>query len=272
MKRTLCLAIALCAADVVSAQSFQEQVIALVNQARRDNGGLPPLKGHAQLGQVAQDHTQAMATRNFFMHCDPDNQSNPGTRISAAGYSWNTFGENIAAAQSSPSAVMASWMNSSGHRSNILNTSVQEMGVGYVVDSADTNNVRRSSLNNCSVTSSSDGPFVRYWTQVFARRSGATPVIIAGEAFSTSSCTVNVYAYALSNPQQMRFRNNAEGWSAWGPYVASSDWTLSGSSGATVSVSVQVQHASGATTTDSDSIQLGVACTGDVIMANGFES
>ncbi|MFF4958906.1 sigma-70 family RNA polymerase sigma factor [Streptomyces sp. NPDC001222] len=104
------------------------QVVALVNKERAA-AGCGPLTENGQLGQAAQAHSDDMAARNFFAHTNPDG-ADPGQRISAAGYRWSTYGENIAEGQQTPEAVMNSWMNSPGHRANILNCSFKEIGVG----------------------------------------------------------------------------------------------------------------------------------------------
>lgn len=104
------------------------QVVALVNKERAA-AGCGPLTENAQLEQAAQAHSDDMAARSFFEHTNPDG-ADPGQRITAAGYHWSTYGENIAEGQQTPQEVMDSWMNSSGHRANILNCSFKEIGVG----------------------------------------------------------------------------------------------------------------------------------------------
>ncbi|MFJ6631825.1 sigma-70 family RNA polymerase sigma factor [Streptomyces sp. NPDC091376] len=105
-----------------------EQVLALVN-AERSKAGCGPLRGNDKLATAAQRHSADMAARGFFDHTSPDG-TDPGDRITAAGYRWSTYGENIARGQQSPASVMDSWMNSPGHRANILNCSFKELGVG----------------------------------------------------------------------------------------------------------------------------------------------
>ncbi|WP_330333960.1 sigma-70 family RNA polymerase sigma factor [Streptomyces sp. NBC_00536] len=109
-------------------QGTVAQVIALVNN-ERSAAGCGPLKDDAQLRAAAQDHSDDMADRNFFAHTNPDG-ADPGQRITAAGYRWSTYGENIAMGQQTPAAVMDSWMKSPGHRANILNCSFKDIGVG----------------------------------------------------------------------------------------------------------------------------------------------
>ncbi|KUN77044.1 RNA polymerase [Streptomyces bungoensis] len=104
------------------------QVVALVNKERAA-AGCGPLTEDPQLEQAAQGHSDDMAARGFFDHTNPDG-ADPGQRITAAGYRWSTYGENIAQGQQTPQAVMDSWMNSPGHRANILNCAFKDIGVG----------------------------------------------------------------------------------------------------------------------------------------------
>jgi uncharacterized protein YkwD len=104
------------------------QVVALVNKERAA-AGCGPLTEDPQLEKAAQNHSDDMAARDFFDHTNPDG-ADPGQRITAAGYRWSTYGENIAKGQQTPESVMDSWMNSPGHRANILNCSFKDIGVG----------------------------------------------------------------------------------------------------------------------------------------------
>ncbi|MFF3203724.1 sigma-70 family RNA polymerase sigma factor [Streptomyces sp. NPDC002962] len=104
------------------------QVIALVNK-ERTTAGCGPLTDDSLLRAAAQGHSDDMAARDFFDHTNPDG-ADPGRRITAAGYRWSTYGENIAKGQQTASSVMTSWMNSEGHRANILNCSFKNIGIG----------------------------------------------------------------------------------------------------------------------------------------------
>ncbi|MFD7432388.1 sigma-70 family RNA polymerase sigma factor [Streptomyces sp. NPDC059818] len=104
------------------------QVVALVNQ-ERSAAGCGPVTEDAQLTDAAQRHSDDMAARDFFEHTNPDG-ADPGQRITDAGYRWSTYGENIARGQQTPESVMESWMNSPGHRANILNCSFKDIGIG----------------------------------------------------------------------------------------------------------------------------------------------
>ncbi|MEU6060860.1 sigma-70 family RNA polymerase sigma factor [Streptomyces sp. NPDC047097] len=108
--------------------SFGQQVTALVNTERQRNG-CGPVSQNGQLDTAAQRHSEDMAARGYFDHTSPDG-TDPGDRITAAGYRWSTYGENIARGQQTPASVMDSWMNSPGHRANILNCSFKEIGIG----------------------------------------------------------------------------------------------------------------------------------------------
>ncbi|MFI9808634.1 sigma-70 family RNA polymerase sigma factor [Streptomyces sp. NPDC052301] len=104
------------------------QVVALVNKERAA-AGCGPLTEDPQLEKAAQGHSDDMAARHFFDHTNPDG-ADPGQRITAAGYRWSTEGENIAQGQQTADSVMQAWMNSPGHRANILNCSFKDIGVG----------------------------------------------------------------------------------------------------------------------------------------------
>lgn len=129
--------------EAPAAPSATEEVIALVNTERAKEG-CGPVSGDGLLAKAASRHSADMAARDYFSHTSPDG-TDPGARITAAGYRWSTYGENIAKGQRTASAVMESWMNSEGHRANILNCAFKEIGVGK--------------------EDSSDGPV---WTQNFA--------------------------------------------------------------------------------------------------------
>ena len=111
-------------------QSLAEELIALIN-AERARYGLPPLTAHPILTAVAQAHSQDMATRDFFSHTNPDGLD-PCQRMSRAGYNWYACGENIAAGFPTAAMVLMIWLNSDGHRANLLSPYFTEVGVGYV--------------------------------------------------------------------------------------------------------------------------------------------
>ncbi|MBA5223211.1 CAP domain-containing protein [Streptomyces griseoaurantiacus] len=111
-----------------SAQATAEaQVLALVNEERA-NAGCRPVAANSALRDLAADFSEDMAARSFFDHTDPSG-NDPWDRAEAAGVS-GLGGENIARGQATAQAVMDSWMNSPGHRANILNCDFKTLGVG----------------------------------------------------------------------------------------------------------------------------------------------
>ncbi|MEU1128224.1 CAP domain-containing protein, partial [Streptomyces sp. NPDC005899] len=108
--------------------STEEEVVRLVN-AERAKAGCEPVSTNGLLADAASRHSADMADRDYFSHTSPDG-TDPGDRITTAGYRWSTYGENIAKGQPTAAAVMESWMNSPGHRANILNCAFEEIGIG----------------------------------------------------------------------------------------------------------------------------------------------
>jgi uncharacterized protein YkwD len=125
-----------------SGGSAEQQVLDLVN-AERANAGCGPVSFNGQLNAAALGHSQDMSANGYFSHTGLDG-SQPWDRAVAAGYSYQSIGENIAQGYPSASAVMTGWMNSSGHRANIVNCGFTEMGLGLVTQG-------------------------NYWTQLFGR-------------------------------------------------------------------------------------------------------
>lgn len=112
--------------------NYEQRVIDLVNQRRAQNG-LSPLKANWQLSRVARMKSQEMHDKHYFSHTSPTYGS-PFTMMNNFGIHFTAAGENIAMGQTTPEAVMNAWMNSPGHRANILNSSYTQIGVGYVPD------------------------------------------------------------------------------------------------------------------------------------------
>ncbi|MEU3685397.1 CAP domain-containing protein [Streptomyces sp. NPDC057144] len=106
----------------------EAQVLALVNEERAA-AGCSPVTANDRLTRAADDYSDVMASSGVMSHTGPDG-STMASRVEAAGYQWSTLGENIARGQADAASVMDSWMNSPGHRANILNCSFKELGVG----------------------------------------------------------------------------------------------------------------------------------------------
>jgi uncharacterized YkwD family protein/spore coat assembly protein SafA len=114
--------------NIDDVKAWENEVIRLTN-IERSKAGLPALAGNWQLSRVARYKSQDMATKGYFSHQSPtygspfDMMENFGLRFSAAG-------ENIAYGQNSPQEVVRAWMNSPGHKANILSRSYSQIGVG----------------------------------------------------------------------------------------------------------------------------------------------
>lgn len=131
--------------NIDDVKSIENEVIKLVNAERAKNG-LPALKANWELSRVARMKSQDMIDKNYFSHQSPTYGS-PFKMMETFGVRYSSAGENIAKGQQSASQVMNSWMNSPGHRSNILSSSYSEIGVGLATNK--------------------NG--VKYWTQMFIR-------------------------------------------------------------------------------------------------------
>ncbi len=112
--------------------SDEKEVFDLINKQRISNG-LSPLKENSELQRVARIKAQDMVNNNYFSHTSPTYGS-PFDMMKSFKISYNTAGENIAGNSSNSSAVTA-WMNSPGHRANILNSSFNQTGIGVVTGS-----------------------------------------------------------------------------------------------------------------------------------------
>ena len=115
-----------------SMNNDEKEVFDLINKQRTQNG-LSPLKENSELQRVAKIKSQDMVNNNYFSHTSPTYGS-PFDMMKSFKISYNTAGENIAGNSSNSGAVTA-WMNSPGHRANILNSSFNQTGIGVVTGS-----------------------------------------------------------------------------------------------------------------------------------------
>ncbi|PTM59013.1 CAP domain-containing protein [Desmospora activa] len=127
-------------------QPIEVEVVKLVNQ-EREQRGLKPLQADAKLSKVARDKSQDMIDNHYFSHDSP-RYGSPFDMMKAYGISYRSAAENIAAGQTSAKQVVDGWMNSDGHRANILNPDLDTIGVGYA----------------------KGGSYGHYWTQMFIQR------------------------------------------------------------------------------------------------------
>ena len=126
-------------------KATENEVVRLVNVERSKNG-LMALTNNWQLSRIARYKSTDMAVKNYFDHTSPTYGS-PFTMIQSFGLKFSAAGENIAMGQKTPAEVMTAWMNSPGHRANILNPSYTNIGVGLA----------KNSSGSC------------YWTQEFIK-------------------------------------------------------------------------------------------------------
>lgn len=110
--------------------AFEQEVVKLTN-AERAKAGLSPLQTDDKLMAAAREKSQDMQSNNYFSHTSPTFGS-PFDRMKALGIAYKSAGENIAQGQRSPQEVVQAWMDSPGHRANILNGKFTHIGVGYV--------------------------------------------------------------------------------------------------------------------------------------------
>lgn len=122
--------------EATTNSSYANQVLDLVNKERAKNG-LSALSLSAEAGRVAQLKADDMAANGYFSHTSPTYGS-PFDMLKQFGVSYKTAGENIAKGQTSPQAVMNAWMNSEGHKANILKNGYTKLGVGYTVKNGTT--------------------------------------------------------------------------------------------------------------------------------------
>jgi len=220
----------------VSAE-YEQQVVALVNDARADQG-LPPLKRSEPLELAARYHATDLGQDDYFSH---DTYDRAGSDLNfvcdtwqrIAAYTSGANAENIAAGYTTPQAVMQAWLSSPGHKENILTTISRELGIGYYKGS---------------------GGYNTYWVQDFSLRGDVYPLIINGEDISTDSPAVSLYIYG--DWQEMRLRNDDGTWTDWHPFQTIIGWTLhKGAGDHTVTAELR---AGNRTATSSDTIYLSV--------------
>jgi uncharacterized YkwD family protein/spore coat assembly protein SafA len=124
-------------------QSMESEVVTLVNKERAKYG-LKPLAANWEVARVARYKSEDMRDKNYFSHTSPTYGS-PFDMLKSFGIQYSYAGENIAAGQTTAQSVVTAWMNSEGHRKNILSSNFKEIGVGYA----------------------KGGSYGHYWTQMF---------------------------------------------------------------------------------------------------------
>lgn len=113
-----------------SSSNYERRVVELVNIERQKNG-LSPLTLDSAISNVARIKSKDMSDNNYFAHHSPTYGS-AGDMLTQFGIKYSAWGENIAAGQRTPEDVVNGWMNSEGHKANILSSDFSKIGVGYV--------------------------------------------------------------------------------------------------------------------------------------------
>ncbi len=133
-----------------------DSVLERLNGIRADGGRCggsefapsPPLERSPVLDEAARLHAEDMANNSFLAHTGSDG-SNPGDRVTRAGYEWRVVAENVAAGQTSADDVAATWLESAGHCANLMDAKYSETGIAYALNPGDGRDI--------------------YWVQVYAR-------------------------------------------------------------------------------------------------------
>lgn len=123
-----------CTGGSMYLNAYEKRTFALHNQIRRDYN-LRTFCLHPRLVRAAREHSQDMIKRDYFSHYTKGSGLDPGQRLDRVGYNWRIYAENIAygsGAHGEPDSIMNAWMNSDGHRRNILNGKLREIGIGEV--------------------------------------------------------------------------------------------------------------------------------------------
>jgi uncharacterized protein YkwD len=212
--------------------AFEAQVVELVNQQRLAQR-LPPLKLSTELAYAARYHAADMVQDRYFNH-DSFDRSADGLLLACSWfermqvyYPLTQAAENIAAGYATPQDVVNGWLNSVGHRQNLLSAN-WETGVGY---------------------------HQSRWVQDFSRRDGVFPVVINREAATTTTAEVTLYIYG--DWAEMRLRNDGGEWSVWQAFTSEPTWQLNPSAGLRT-VEVELRKGT-AQTISSDTIELTLA-------------
>lgn len=211
------------------------RLIELTN-IERVKAGVAPLKLQENLTESATWMAQDMAKNNYFDHRDSLGRV-AGQRIVANGYEhYRAIAENLAAGQSSPKEAITAWLESPGHKANLLSPYFREVGVGF--------------LNAPGTT------YETYWVQEFGVRREVCPVIINLEAMSTDSPLVHLYIHGSQwGADQIRISNDGMNWTRWEPYQQEVDWTLDGEEGEKT-VYVEIKNSDGDVLSAKDTILL----------------
>lgn len=211
--------------------TIQEQIVYLTNLERRKEGMVPLQKAEG-LMKGAQNHAEDMSAQGYFSHKGKDGSSF-SQRCQAAGYRGSPRGENIAMGAAGANQVVKMWMDSPGHRANILNPEITEIGIGFA-------------------------PRGAYAVMCLGVSENPLPVVIENEAFSASSSKVLVYLGGRNWVRQMRFSTDGANFGPWQPHSSFAQVDLPAQTGRQ-SLIVEFEGPRGVRRAGSDSIYLNLS-------------
>lgn len=165
-----------------------EEMLDLVNDLRLQQN-LAPLTLHQNLNKAAYDHAKDMGDNNYFSHTGL-NGSRFGERVKETGYTGSSRGENIAAGYATAQRTFEQWVNSSGHLDNMLNPSVNEMGIGY----AEVDGSR----------------YTHYWTQIL-EIGDTSPSLTLEDPISAIRSDIDIYPNPAQDIVAISFPKSLEG-------------------------------------------------------------
>lgn len=212
--------------DVASSnEAYEYEVLAILNQIRLAFD-LQPLKLVPDIRRAARYHANDMSEDDYFKHDSHDRDAN-GELILACDtwervpkfYSYHSAAENIALGYPTPRAVMDGWMNSDGHRQNILNPNLKTVGIGYVENAQGR----------------------PYWVQNFGGLSNEFHVLINNDAPETDN--LSVMLFIQGEWSSMRLSNDAQNWTDWKTFQQTTTWDLDREDSSQKQVYVEVKNA-----------------------------
>jgi uncharacterized protein YkwD len=229
--------------------SNEAQTVYLGNLARRQNG-VPPLRWNKQITDSARWFSWDSVENRSNPYCGHMDTlgRNPDTRVPAFGYKGGAGAENAFCGYVTPQQAIEGWMNSPGHRGNLLDPNSREIGLGYYLRSGDGRG---------------------YVAQPFGHDPVYPPVVIENEAINTTSASVNLYIYNREANGAFTERMDAAtlmmvshdacfAGATWEPYASDKTWSLISGTGWRT-VYVKERDALNRTTTVSDTIYLGAS-------------
>ncbi len=232
------------------------------NRVRREHGA-PPLRWNAQLTAAARWFSWDSVANRADPYCGhQDTQGNwPDVRAQRAGYAGVSGAENAYCGYLRGEDAVAGWMNSEGHRANLLDPASREVGLGYYFDAAKNRG---------------------YVTQDFGHDPAYAPVVIDNEALATTSSQVELYIYAAETAEGLQGRSETVAMqvsndrcftgAAWEPYAETKAWTLAAGDAGWRTVSVQTRDRFNRTATVQDSIYFGANLPEDAMATMPFST